>query len=58
MSAGSDGKLSLYFRDDASYPGRSNIYIHVMKAMSQKWLGRVNESFRDPSAWYHLVFTV
>ena len=56
MSAGSDGKLSLYFRDDASYPG-DQIFIYMDEGNTQKWLGRVNESFRDPSAWYHLVFT-
>ena len=28
MSAGSDGKLSLYFRDDASYPG-DQIFIYM-----------------------------
>ena len=56
MSAGSDGKLSLYFRDDASYPD-DQIFIYMDEGNSQKWVGRVNESFRDPSAWYHLVFT-
>ena len=46
MSAGSDGKLSLYFRDDASYPG-DQIFIYMDEGNSQKWLGRMNESFRD-----------
>ena len=56
MSAGSDGKLSLYFRDDASYPG-DQIFIYMDEGNSQKWIGRVNEAFRDTSAWYHLVFS-
>ena len=55
MSAGSDGKLSLYFRDDASYPG-DRIFIYMDEGNSQKWVGQVSDSFRDPSAWYHLVF--
>ena len=55
FSAGSDGKLGVYFRDDASYPG-DRIFIYIDEGNSLKWIGQVNQSFRDVSAWYHIVF--
>jgi len=57
FSAGSDGKTSLYFRDDASYPD-DQIFIYVDEGNALKWIGRVNQSFRDTAAWYHIVFAV
>ena len=56
FSAGSDGKLGIYFRDDASYPD-DRIFIYLDEGNSQKWIGQVNQSFRDTAAWYHFVFT-
>ena len=56
FSAGSDGKLAVYFRDDASYPD-DRIFIYIDEGNSLKWIGQVNQSFRDTSAWYHFVFT-
>ena len=55
FSAGSDGKLGIYFRDDASYPD-DRIFIYLDEGNSQKWIGQVNQSFRDTAAWYHFVF--
>jgi hypothetical protein len=55
FSAGSDGKLGVYFRDDASYPD-DRIFIYIDEGNSLKWIGQVNQSFRDVSAWYHIVF--
>jgi hypothetical protein len=55
FSAGSDGKLAVYFRDDASYPD-DRIFIYIDEGNSLKWIGQVNQSFRDNSAWYHFVF--
>jgi hypothetical protein len=55
FSAGSDGKLGIYFRDDASYPD-DRIFIYLDEGNSQKWSGQVNQSFRDTAAWYHFVF--
>jgi hypothetical protein len=57
FSAGSDGKTGIYFRDDASYPD-DRIFIYVDEGNSLKWIGQVNQSFRDTSAWYHIVFAV
>ena len=57
FSAGSDGKTGIYFRDDASYPD-DRIFIYVDEGNTLKWIGQVNQSFRDTSAWYHIVFAV
>ena len=57
MSAGSDGKLGIYFRDDASYPD-DRIFLYIDEGNSLKWIGQVNQSFRDTSAWYHIVLAV
>ena len=57
MSAGSDGKLSIYFRDDSSYPD-DRIFLYIDEGNSLKWIGQVNQSFRDTSAWYHIVLAV
>ena len=57
FSAGSDGKTGIYFRDDASYPD-DRIFIYVDEGNSLKWIGQVNQSFRDTAAWYHIVFAV
>ena len=57
FSAGSDGKTGIYFRDDASYPD-DRIFIYLDEGNSQKWIGQVNQSFRDTAAWYHIVFAV
>jgi len=57
FSAGSDGKTGIYFRDDASYPD-DRIFIYVDEGNSLKWIGQVNQSFRDTSAWYHIVLVV
>jgi len=58
FSAGSDGKLGLYFRDDASSNGGDTIFIYVDEGNSLKWIGELRVSFRDTSAWYHIVFAV
>jgi len=57
FSAGSDGKTGIYFRDDASYPD-DRIFIYVDEGNTLKWIGQVNQSFRDTAAWYHIVFAV
>ena len=57
MSAGSDGKLGIYFRDDSSYPD-DRIFLYIDEGNSLKWIGQVNQSFRDTSAWYHIVLAV
>ena len=59
FSAAPDGntKVAVYFRDDASYPG-DRIFIYVDEGNTLKWIGQVNQSFRDTSAWYHIVFAV
>ena len=58
FSAGSDGKLGLYFRDDSSSTGGDTIFIYVDEGNSLKWIGELRVSFRDTSAWYHIVFAV
>jgi len=58
FSAGSDGKLGLYFRDDSSSNGGDTIFIYVDEGNSLKWIGELRVSFRDTSAWYHIVFAV
>ena len=58
MSAGSDGKLGMYFRDDSSSTGGDTIFLYVDDGNSLKWIGEVRRSFRDTSAWYHIVLAV
>jgi len=58
FSAGSDGKLGLYFRDDSSSTGGDTIFIYVDEGNSLKWIGELRVSFRDTSAWYHIVIAV
>ena len=58
FSAGSDGKLGLYFRDDSSSTGGDTIFIYVDQGNSLKFIGELRVSFRDTSAWYHIVFAV
>jgi hypothetical protein len=58
MSAGSDGKLGMYFRDDGSSTGGDTIFLYVDDGNSLKWIGEVRRSFRDTAAWYHIVLAV
>ena len=58
FSAGSDGKTGIYFRDDSSSTGGDTIFIYVDEGNSLKYIGELRVSFRDTSAWYHIVFAV
>ena len=57
FSAGSSTQSQVYFRDDASYPN-DHIFIYLDEGGSKKWIGQVERSFRDTSAWYHFVLAV
>jgi len=58
-SAGSStsNATHVYFRGDSSYPG-NQMFFYMDNGGSQFWHGRTPQSFRDTSAWYHLVWAV
>ena len=58
-SAGSStsNATHVYFRGDSSYPD-NQMFFYMDNGGSQFWHGRTPQSFRDTSAWYHLVWAV
>jgi|5B_taG_2_1085324.scaffolds.fasta_scaffold16236_2 hypothetical protein len=58
-SAGSStsNATHMYFRGDSSYP-ENKIFFYMDNGGSQFWHGQTPQSFRDTSAWYHIVWAV
>ena len=58
-SAGSStsNATHVYFRGDSSYPD-NKLFFYMDNGGSQFWHGQTPQSFRDTSAWYHLVWAV
>ena len=56
-SSSSDNGTKFYFRGDSSFPG-NQIFFYMDNGGSQYFHGATAQSFRDPAAWYHIVWAV
>ncbi len=56
-SSSSDNGTKFYFRGDSSFPG-NQIFFYMDNGGSQYFHGATAQSFRDTSAWYHIVWAV
>jgi len=56
-SGSSDNGTKFYFRGDSSYP-ENRIFFYMDNGGTQYLHGATSQSFRDTSAWYHIVWAV
>jgi hypothetical protein len=56
-SSTSDNGTKFYFRGDSSYP-ENRLFFYLDNGGTQYLHGATSQSFRDTSAWYHIVWAV